>query len=291
MGAIIACSVIFARLDCCWTAMDSADLNLPDDSRRFGGIARLYGDAGRARLAAAHVCVVGIGGVGSWAVEALARTGVGRLTLIDLDHVAESNINRQIHAADATLGQAKVEAMRERIAGYNPACRVAVVDDFVTVDNAPQLLAGGFDYVVDAIDAVRVKVAMIAVARERGLPLVTCGAAGGQIDPTQIRVDDLARTLQDPLLAKVRGQLRKAHGFTRDPKKKFGVEAVFSTEPLRYPAPEAACDVAAGAAGAPGPAGLNCAGFGSVVTVTACVGMFAAARVINGLASGPVSAR
>ena len=291
MGAIIACSVIFARLDCCWTAMDTADLNLPDDSRRFGGIARLYGDAGRARLAAAHVCVVGIGGVGSWAVEALARTGVGRLTLIDLDHVAESNINRQIHAADATLGQAKVEAMRERIAGYNPACRVAVVDDFVTVDNAPQLLAGGFDYVVDAIDAVRVKVAMIAVARERGLPLVTCGAAGGQIDPTQIRVDDLARTLQDPLLAKVRGQLRKAHGFTRDPKKKFGVEAVFSTEPLRYPAPEAACDVAAGAAGAPGPAGLNCAGFGSVVKVTACVGMFAAARVINGLASGPVSAR
>ena len=291
MGAIIACSVIFARLDCCWTAMDSADLNLPDDSRRFGGIARLYGDAGRARLAAAHVCVVGIGGVGSWAVEALARTGVGRLTLIDLDHVAESNINRQIHAADATLGQAKVEAMRERIASYNPACRVAVVDDFVTVDNAAQLLAGGFDYVVDAIDAVRVKVAMIAVARERGLPLVTCGAAGGQIDPTQIRVDDLARTLQDPLLAKVRGQLRKAHGFTRDPKKKFGVEAVFSTEPLRYPAPEAACDVAAGAAGAPGPAGLNCAGFGSVVTVTACVGMFAAARVINGLASAQVSAR
>ena len=285
MGAIIACSVIFARLDCCWTAMDTADLNLPDDSRRFGGIARLYGDAGRARLAAAHVCVVGIGGVGSWAVEALARTGVGRLTLIDLDHVAESNINRQIHAADATLGQAKVEAMRERIAGYNPACRVAVVDDFVTVDNAPQLLAGGFDYVVDAIDAVRVKVAMIAVARERGLPLVTCGAAGGQIDPTQIRVDDLARTLQDPLLAKVRGQLRKAHGFTRDPKKKFGVEAVFSTEPLRYPAPEAACDVAAGAAGALGPAGLNCAGFGSIVTVTACVGMFAAARAINALAA------
>ena len=289
MGAIIACSVIFARLNRFLTAMDTADLNLPEDSRRFGGIARLYGDAGRARLAAAHVCVVGIGGVGSWAVEALARTGVGRLTLIDLDHVAESNINRQIHAADATLGQAKVEAMRERVAGYNPACQVAVVDDFVTVDNAAQLLAGGFDYVVDAIDAVRVKVAMIAVARELGLPLVTCGAAGGQIDPTQIRVDDLARTIQDPLLAKVRGQLRKAHGFTRDPKKKFGVEAVFSTEPLRYPAPDIACEVTS--APAQGPAGLNCAGFGSVVTVTACVGMFAAARVINGLASGQVSAR
>ncbi len=289
MGVIIACSVIFARLNRFKTAMDTADLNLPEDSRRFGGIARLYGDAGRARLAAAHVCVVGIGGVGSWAVEALARTGVGRLTLIDLDHVAESNINRQIHAADATLGQAKVEAMRERVAGYNPACQVAVVDDFVTVDNAAQLLAGGFDYVVDAIDAVRVKVAMIAVARELGLPLVTCGAAGGQIDPTQIRVDDLARTIQDPLLAKVRGQLRKAHGFTRDPKKKFGVEAVFSTEPLRYPAPDIACEVTL--APAQGPAGLNCAGFGSVVTVTACVGMFAAARVINGLASGQASVR
>ncbi len=289
MGVIIACSVIFARLNRFKTAMDTADLNLPEDSRRFGGIARLYGDAGRARLAAAHVCVVGIGGVGSWAVEALARTGVGRLTLIDLDHVAESNINRQIHAADATLGQAKVEAMRERVAGYNPACQVAVVDDFVTVDNAAQLLAGGFDYVVDAIDAVRVKVAMIAVAREVGLPLVTCGAAGGQIDPTQIRVDDLARTIQDPLLAKVRGQLRKAHGFTRDPKKKFGVEAVFSTEPLRYPAPDIACEVTL--APAQGPAGLNCAGFGSVVTVTACVGMFAAARVINGLASGQASVR
>jgi tRNA A37 threonylcarbamoyladenosine dehydratase len=292
MGAIIACSVIFARLDCCWTAMDYRRPELSPTTR--------------AALAALPACMGMRGGPGwprrmcAWWVSVVSGHGRWRrwpvpawagLTLIDLDHVAESNINRQIHAADATLGQAKVEAMRERIAGYNPACRVAVVDDFVTVDNAAQLLAGGFDYVVDAIDAVRVKVAMIAVARERGLPLVTCGAAGGQIDPTQIRVDDLARTLQDPLLAKVRGQLRKAHGFTRDPKKKFGVEAVFSTEPLRYPAPEAACDVAAGAAGAPGPAGLNCAGFGSVVTVTACVGMFAAARVINGLASAQVSAR
>lgn len=253
----------------------------PDDARRFGGLARLYGEAGRARLGAAHVCVVGIGGVGSWAVEALARSGVGRLTLIDLDHVAESNINRQIHAGDATLGQAKVAAMRERIAGYAPACAVAEVDDFVTVDNCAALLGGGFDYVIDAVDAVRVKVAMIAFCRQAGVPVVTCGAAGGQIDPTQIRVDDLSRTIQDPLLAKVRGQLRKAHGFTRDAKKKFGVEAVFSTEPLRYPTSETACELPAG-----GPVGLNCAGFGSIVTVTACVGMFAAARVLNALAAG-----
>lgn len=256
-----------------------------EDPRRFGGIARLYGEAGRARLAAARVAVVGIGGVGSWAAEALARSGVGALTLIDLDHVAESNLNRQIHATEATLGQAKVEAMAARIAGYAPGCAVTRVDDFVTAENAATLLGAGFDYVVDAIDAVRVKVAMIAVCRAAGVPVVTCGAAGGQIDPTQIRVDDLARTIQDPLLAKVRGQLRKAHGFPRDGRKKFGVEAVFSTEPLRYPAPATVCDAAGG--GAPqGPAGLNCAGFGSVVTVTASVGLFAAARALNGLAAG-----
>ena len=277
----MAPSGIFARPTRILRTMETTDLDAPDDSRRFGGLARLYGEAGRARLAEARVCVVGIGGVGSWAAEGLARSGVGRLTLIDLDHVAESNINRQIHASDATLGQAKVEAMRERIAGYNPACRVEVVDDFVTADNTAELLGAGFDYVVDAIDAVRVKVAMIAFCRCAGVPVITCGAAGGQIDPTQIRVDDLSRTIQDPLLAKVRGQLRKAHGFTRDPKKKFGVEAVFSTEPLRYPSSDVSCEVSVG-----GPAGLNCAGFGSVVTVTASVGLFAAARVLNGLAAG-----
>lgn len=260
--------------------METTDISAPDDPRRFGGIARLYGEDGRARLAAARVCVVGIGGVGSWAAEGLARSGVGQLTLIDLDHVAESNINRQIHAADATLGQAKVEAMRERIAGYNPGCAVTVVDDFVTADNTAALLGAGFDYVIDAIDAVRVKVAMIAFCRGAGVPVVTCGAAGGQIDPTQIRVDDLSRTVQDPLLAKVRGQLRKGHGFARDPKKKFGVEAVYSTEPLRYPQAGAVCDLPQG-----GPAGLNCAGFGSVVTVTATVGLFAAARAINALSA------
>ena len=151
--------------------METTDISAPDDPRRFGGIARLYGEDGRARLAAARVCVVGIGGVGSWAAEGLARSGVGRLTLIDLDHVAESNINRQIHACDATLGQAKVEAMRERIAGYNPGCVVTVVDDFVTADNTTALLGAGFDYVIDAIDAVRVKVAMIAFCREAGVPV------------------------------------------------------------------------------------------------------------------------
>lgn len=275
----------------------------PDTARRFGGITRLYGDDGQARLAAAHVCVVGIGGVGSWAAEGLARSGIGRLTLIDLDHVAESNINRQIHASDATLGQAKVEAMRARILGYHPSCALTLVDDFMTVENAAEQLSAGFDAVIDAIDSLRAKVAMIAFCQRTGLPLVTCGAAGGQVDPTRIRVDDLARTIQDPLLAKVRYELRKHHGFARDPKRRFGVEAVFSTEPLRYPyagppigppvgppvgSPDgppdrtragAACDLPPS-----GPAGLNCAGFGSVVTVTACMGLFASARAINALA-------
>jgi len=259
--------------------METSDTSAPDNTRRFGGIARLYGEAGRARLADARVCVVGIGGVGSWAVEGLARSGIGKLTLIDLDHVAESNINRQIHASDATLGQAKVEAMRERIASYNPECQVTVVDDFVSADNVAELLGAGFDCVIDAIDAVRVKVAMVVFCREAGVPLVTCGAAGGQIDPTQIRVDDLSRTEQDPLLAKVRRQLRQNCGFPRDVRRKFGVEAVYSAEPLRYPPTDVACEVSVG-----GPAGLNCAGFGSVVTVTATIGLFAAARVLNVLA-------
>ena len=249
-------------------------------TRRFGGILRLYGEGGQARLAAARVCVVGIGGVGSWAAEGLARSGVGQLTLIDLDHVAESNINRQIHATDPTLGQAKVQAMRERIASYYPACDVTPVDDFLTVENTAGLLGTGYDCVIDAIDTARAKVAMIAFCRRTGVPVVTCGAAGGQRDPTQIRVDDLTRATQDPLLAKVRSQLRKEHGFTREPKKRFGVEAVFSIEPLRYPRVGAACDLPRGGAG-----GLNCGGFGSVVTVTASMGLFAAARAINALAS------
>ncbi|MTW21399.1 tRNA threonylcarbamoyladenosine dehydratase [Allochromatium palmeri] len=251
-----------------------------DDRRRFSSLARLYGAEGQARLAAAHVCVVGLGGVGSWAAEGLARSGVGRLTLIDLDHVAESNINRQIQAADPTLGQAKVEAMRARIASYAPDCELTLIEDFVTPENAAEYLDNGFDSVIDAIDSVRAKVAMIAVCHRAGIPLVTCGAAGGQIDPTRIRVDDLARTIQDPLLSRVRAQLRKSHGFTRKPNKRFGIEAVYSIEPVRDPPTGTVCNPSQS-----GPSGLNCAGFGSVVTVTASLGLFAAARALNALSS------
>lgn len=253
-----------------------------DPARRFGGIDRLYGTGSIDALRAAHACVIGIGGVGSWAVETLARSGVGRLTLIDLDHVAESNINRQAHALDATLGMAKVEAMAARIAGIHPACRVEVVEDFVTADNAGELVRG-FDVVIDAIDNVRAKVAIAAVCRQRRIPLVMAGGAGGKSDPARICIDDLARTLQDPLLSKVRARLRKEHGFTRDPKKKFGIEAVFSTEPLRYPAVQA-CDVDTHADSArAAPQGLACAGYGSSMAVTASVGLFCAARAMDHL--------
>ena len=259
-----------------------AEPGLPDLDRRFGGLRRLYGDAGYARVRQARIAVVGVGGVGSWAVEALARSGVASLTLIDLDHVAESNVNRQLQATTATLGMAKVEAMAARIAGIHPACRVELVEDFVTPENAGELLHG-FDVVIDAIDNVRAKVAIAAICRQRRIPLVMAGGAGGKSDPARICVDDLARTLQDPLLSKVRARLRKEHGFTRDPKKKFGIEAVFSTEPLRYPAVQA-CDVESHADTThAAPQGLACAGYGSSMAVTASVGLFCAARALEHL--------
>lgn len=262
----------------------------PDFDRRFGGVARLYGADALSRFRAAHVAVIGIGGVGSWVAEALARSAIGALTLVDLDHVAESNVNRQIHALDDTLGMAKTEAMARRIHGINPGCQVSQVDDFVAPDNLDALLgAGDFDLLVDAIDGVRAKTHLIAWCKARRLPLVTVGGAGGQLDPTRIRLDDLSRTVQDPLLAKVRSQLRRDHGFPRDQKKKFGVEAVYSDEPLRYPATDAACEVDAGAAhaNAHGPTGLNCAGFGSSVCVTASFGLAAAAAALRQLVNRP----
>jgi tRNA A37 threonylcarbamoyladenosine dehydratase len=249
-----------------------------DEARRYGGIVRLYGADGLARLRAARVAVAGIGGVGSWAVEALARSGVGALRLIDLDHVAESNMNRQIHALEDTLGQAKVSAMAERIARIDPRTRVECVDDFVSEDNVATVLAGPLDYVIDAVDDVRAKAAMVAWCRRQGVAVITLGAAGGQVDPTRIAVDDLARTTQDPLLAKLRARLRRDHDFPRGVGKRFRVDAVYSTEPLQYP--DAACAADAG------PQGLSCAGFGSSMAVTATFGLTAAARVIGALAKG-----
>lgn len=269
-------------------AADVADA--ADRARRFGGVARLYGDAALTRFESAHVAVIGIGGVGSWVAEALARSAIGRLTLIDLDHVSEGNTNRQLHALDGNYGMAKVEAMAQRIRLIDPACQVRTVDDFVEPENFEALLGGGFDFIVDAIDSTRTKTALIAWCAARGQKIITVGSAGGQLDPTRIRIEDLSRTIQDPLLAKVRGQLRKAHGFPRSPKSRFGIAAVYSDEPLRYPE-AAACDmdeegdVRASPQRSAAPAGLNCAGFGSSVCVTASFGLAAASHVLRVLAA------
>ncbi|WP_039876249.1 tRNA cyclic N6-threonylcarbamoyladenosine(37) synthase TcdA [Herbaspirillum frisingense] len=276
----------------------STDLHDIDYERRFGGVARLYGAAALQRFGQARVCVVGVGGVGSWIVEALARSAIGHLTLIDLDNLAESNVNRQIHALTETLGQAKVTALHERIRQINPTCVVTEVEDFVDPENVEQMLGGGrFDYVIDAIDNVPAKVAMIAWCRKNGMPMVTIGSAGGQIDPTQIEIRDLCRTEQEPLLAKVRKRLRSQHGFPRGTKNKFHIDAVFSTEPLRFPelAEGEVCEVAPAEdmdvgedvvdSTQAGVTGLNCAGFGSAMVVTATFGLVAAAHVLKKLAA------
>jgi tRNA A37 threonylcarbamoyladenosine dehydratase len=256
----------------------------PNHERRFGGLERLYGAGALARAAKAHVVVVGIGGVGSWAAEALARSGIGRLTLIDLDHVAESNINRQIHALGSTLGAAKVLAMRERILAINPDCVVTPIEEFIDERNPPALIPA-CDAVIDAIDQVRAKAALIAHCHRAGIRIVTTGGAGGRTDPTRIEAIDLARTTQDALASKLRALLRKDYGFPREPKKKFGVDCVFSPEQVRRVASAEFCDVAGVAAEIPvdPSAGLNCAGYGSSVAVTAGFGFAAAARVLAGI--------
>jgi tRNA A37 threonylcarbamoyladenosine dehydratase len=246
-----------------------------DVARRFGGLERLYGVAGARRIRAAHVAVVGVGGVGSWAVEALARSGVGRLTLIDLDHVAESNINRQIHALDATLGQAKVLAMSDRIAQINPACRVHCIEEFVEPGNWPALLPPGVDAVIDACDQVRAKTAMAAWALQAQTLFITAGAAGGKRLAHKVDVEDLAQVTHDPLLAQLRYRLRREHGAARGGRK-MGVACVFSREAVS--GPDASCAVE-------GDGSLNCSGYGSLVAVTATFGQCAAGWVLNELAA------
>jgi tRNA A37 threonylcarbamoyladenosine dehydratase len=251
-----------------------------DLQRRFGGLERLYGVPGAQAIRASHVAVVGIGGVGSWAAEALARSGVGELTLIDLDHIAESNINRQIHALAATLGQAKVQAMAERIAQINPACKVHGIEEFVEPDNWPQLLPPGVDAVIDACDQVKAKVAMAVWAQRTKTMFVSCGAAGGKRLAHKVDLDDLSQTTHDPLLAQLRYRLRKSHGAPKEGKK-IGVACVFSREAVAPPDPS--CAIGEGGDGS-----LNCHGYGSVVSVTATFGQCAAGWVLDRLASSSV---
>ena len=239
-----------------------------DLERRFGALRRLYGDDGYARLRAARIAVVGVGGVGSWAAEALARCGVAALVLIDLDHVAESNINRQVQALGATLGQAKVQALRERIADIHPGCELRTVEDFVDEGNWPALLPSPVDVVIDACDQVRAKAAIAAWARAEGRALVVVGAAGGKRLAHHVEVNDLAAATHDPLLASLRQRLRREQGAPRQGP--MQLRCVFSREPVTLPS--GACTVIE--------AGLNCHGYGSSVTVTASFGMAAAGEAI-----------
>jgi tRNA A37 threonylcarbamoyladenosine dehydratase len=234
------------------------------ESRRFGGVSRLYGPELRARFQQATVVVAGLGGVGSWAAEALARTGIGHLILVDFDHIAESNTNRQIHALEGQYGKAKVQAMGDRIRQINPEIELTICDEFLEPANLDVVIPENA-FVLDATDSVQTKIALVIWATQNHRALVMCGAAGGKTDPTSVRCDDLSRTEQDALLAKVRQGLRQDHGFSRNLKKKMGVRAIYSHEPR------------AGAASG----GLACSGYGSTVMVTAACGLAAAAEILN----------
>jgi tRNA threonylcarbamoyladenosine dehydratase len=249
---------------------DAADLE-----RRFGGLRRLYGDAGYGRLRGAVLCVVGLGGVGSWAVEALARCGVAGLVLVDLDHIAESNVNRQVQAVGATLGQHKGQALRERIADIHPGCTVQVVDAFVEQANWPALLPRPVDALIDACDQVRAKATLAAWGLAERVPVVCVGAAGGKREAQRVEVADLSEATHDPLLASLRQRLRKEAGAARQGA--MGLRCVFSRESVAAPA-DAACD---------SDGTLNCHGYGSTVTVTATFGLVAAGEAIAQLLAAP----
>jgi tRNA A37 threonylcarbamoyladenosine dehydratase len=257
-----------------------------NQNRRFAGVARLYSEPGLQVFEKAHVLVAGLGGVGSWAVEALARSGIGELTLMDFDHIALSNVNRQLHAIEDNFGKSKSEAMAERARQINPSIKLNVIDEFLTPDNLDAHLhknaENPYFVVLDATDDVKMKIALAAYCEARDeigrarnveqsnqksatIALVICGGAGGKLDPSRIKAADLAKTTQDPVLSKIRYALRKEYGFSSDPKKKLGITAIYSDEPRQ--------GVASG--------GLSCAGYGSAVTVTATFGFVAAAEVLK----------
>lgn len=252
-----------------------------DFTQRFGGIQRLYGQAGAEVIQQMHVCIVGLGGVGSWAVEALARTGVGQLTLIDYDTVSLGNINRQLPALDSTVDEKKSAVLQQRITGINPHCQCTIIDDFLTVENIRDYLSPerGYDYVIDAIDSIKFKAAMIYHCRRNKMSMITTGGAGGLTDPLAIQVKDLSRTYNDPLAAKVRARLRSEYNFPRNTKRSFRIECVFSSQQPVYPKTDGTISHAK-----PGIHGisLDCTmGYGSATAVTATFGNVAASRVIN----------
>jgi len=252
-----------------------------DIARRFGGVSRLYGVDGLAALQAMHLCVIGIGGVGSWAAEAVARNAVGTITLIDLDNIAESNVNRQLHAVEGVFGKAKVTAMAERIRLINPNAVVHEIEDFVTVENVSAMLNHNFHGVIDCIDDAKAKAAIAALCQQKSIPLVMTGAAGGRLDVSRIKQADLSEVSHDKLLAKVRSLLRRDYGFAKadigkSKPLKLGIQCVYSDEDVI--APDGLCETSDTAI-----SGLNCAGYGSSVCVTAPFGFAAVGLLVRGL--------
>jgi len=252
-------------------------------SERFAANSRVLGNSGQHVLSGKHVVIVGIGGVGSWAAEALARNGIGEITLIDHDDISISNINRQIHSMESTLDQAKVDVMRNRILDINPDCNCHAIDDMLVTKNMSKHLNGTIDFVVDAIDSVKFKTDLIYYCKRNKIPVITTGGAGGLTDPTCIEIVDLTLTKDDPLAAKVRHQLRSKYDWTRTKGRRFGIKCVYSTQQPVYPDAEGGVTQSK-----PGRAGvtLDCdSGYGSTSTVTASFGMAAAAFVTNKLAN------
>ena len=238
--------------------------------RRFAGVAKVYGETAFSHYERSHVMVIGIGGVGSWAVEALARSGIGELTLVDMDVIAASNINRQLPAISSTLGQEKIAVMAERCRQINPRIKINLIDDYLTPENMLELLAGKPDVILDCIDDVKAKFALMLHCRFNKIQLIVSGGAGGKLDPLKIRVADLSKTEQDPMLAKLRSQLR-GKGICKKPKEKFGITCVYSEDN-----PFSNAEVCPSA-------GLRCGGYGSAVVVTSSFAMIAAAEVFKKL--------
>jgi len=252
---------------------------MSNNEERFGSLARVYGNDDWQTLQQSHICVVGIGGVGSWAAESLARTGIGKITLIDGDDISRSNINRQCHTLESTIGLMKVAVMKQRILDINPQCDCQVIEEYINTDNLFDFISPDVDCVIDAIDRIKYKAALIFYCKRNKIPIVATGGAGGLTDPTQIQIADLSRTWNDPLASALRLCLRQQHNFARNLKRSFGVPCVYSTEQQRYPDSDGNVGFQK-----PGVAGLSldCSfGYGSAVTVTATFGFNAAAQAIK----------
>jgi tRNA A37 threonylcarbamoyladenosine dehydratase len=249
---------------------------MTSDSIRFSGIERLLGKEALVRLSSSHILVVGLGGVGSWALESLVRSGVGEVTLVDFDEVCVSNINRQLHALSSTIGKSKAKVLHDRCKDINPECKVNVIEDFFSADTEGQIFSSNYDMVIDAIDALSAKALLVKLCRDKNIPLIVTGGAGGKTDPTKIIIDDLAKTLNDPLLQKLRKFLRQRYEFPRGKRSKFGVMAVYSTE---LPVLPENCEVAGS---------LDCStGYGTSSYITATFGFFAAYKAIDQVLASP----